>query len=57
MKLYDKRDYFNFPIVNFPYLFVGTFLKHLHMDYISLCWYDIPEFVVPFMISTKEDYY
>ena len=34
-KLYDKRDDFNFPIVNFP-LYVATFQQHLHMEYISL---------------------
>jgi hypothetical protein len=31
-KLYDKRDDFSFPIVNFPF----TFHQHLHMEYISL---------------------
>jgi hypothetical protein len=36
-KLYDKRDDFNFPIVNF-YLYVATFQQHLHMQYISLSW-------------------
>ena len=30
-KLYDKRDDFNFPIVNF-HLYVATFQQHLHMD-------------------------
>jgi hypothetical protein len=33
-KLYDKRDYFNFPIGNFP--FICIFQQHLHMEYISL---------------------
>ena len=33
-KIYDKRDDFNFPIVNFPR--VATFQQHLHMEYISL---------------------
>jgi hypothetical protein len=37
VKLYVKRDYFNFPIVNFPFLctFVATFQQNLHMEYIS----------------------
>ena len=36
-KLYDKRDDFNFPIVNFPFhLYVATFQQHLHMKYIYL---------------------
>ena len=35
-KLYDKRDDFNFPIVNFPFKYVATFQQHLHMEYISL---------------------
>ena len=43
-KLYDKRDDFNFPIVNF-HLYVATFQQHLYMEYISLRLYDIPEFV------------
>jgi len=35
-KLYDKRDDFNFPIVNF-HSYVATFQQHLHnMVYISL---------------------
>jgi len=33
-KLYDKRDDFNFPIVNFR-LYVATFQHHLYMEYIS----------------------
>jgi hypothetical protein len=33
--LYDKRDNFNFPIVNF-HLYVAIFQQHLHMEYISL---------------------
>jgi hypothetical protein len=33
-KPYDKRDYFNFPIVNFP--FIATCQQHLHMEYLSL---------------------
>jgi hypothetical protein len=30
--------------VNFPY--VATFQQHLHMEYISLSWYNIPELVL-----------
>jgi hypothetical protein len=41
-KLYDKSYDLNFPIVNF-HLYVATFQQHLHMEYISLSWYDIPE--------------
>jgi hypothetical protein len=36
--------------VNFP-LYVATFEQHPHMEYTSLNWYDIPEFVVPIRIS------
>jgi hypothetical protein len=32
-KLYDKRDYFNFPIVNFLFI---TFHQHLDVEFISL---------------------
>ena len=35
-KLYDKRDDFSFPIVNFPFICRKTFQQHLHMEYISL---------------------
>ena len=52
-KLYAKRDDFNFPIVNL-HLYVATFRQHLHMEYTSLSWYDIPEFVVPIKISLIE---
>jgi len=33
MKMYDKRDDFTFPIVNFLF-FVATFLQHRHMEFI-----------------------
>ena len=36
MKLYDKIDDFNFPIVNFPCILSSIFKQHLHMGYISL---------------------
>ena len=35
-KLYDKRDYFNFLIVNIPFIYETTFQQHLHMEYIYL---------------------
>ena len=50
-KLYDKRD--DFPLWTF-HLYVATF--QLHMEYISLRWYDIPELVVPIRISLIEGY-
>jgi hypothetical protein len=31
-----------------------THIFHLHMAYISLSWYDIPELVVPIRISMIE---
>ena len=37
-KLYDKRDDFNFPIVNYPFI-----CSNIHAAPLS----DIPEFVVP----------
>ena len=37
MKLYDKRDNFNFPILHFPFICtVATLQQHLHTEYISL---------------------
>jgi hypothetical protein len=51
---FNKRDDFNFPLWTF-YLYAATFQQHLHMEYISLSWYDIPELVVPNMISLIED--
>ena len=45
-KLYDKRDDFYFLIK-----LCSTFQQHLHMEYISPSWSDIPELVVPIMIS------
>ena len=51
--LFDKEDHFNFPIVNFPFIFQ----QHLHMEYISLNRYDIPELVIPISISLIESCY
>jgi len=33
------------------YLYVVTFQIHLHMEYLSISWYDIAGLVVPIMIS------
>ena len=30
--LYDKRDDFNFPIVNFPFIYIAIFQQHLHIS-------------------------
>ena len=35
-EFYDKRDDFNFRIVNFPFICIATFQQHRHMEYISL---------------------
>ena len=43
-----------FPLWTF-HLYVATFQQHLHMEYIYLSWYDIPELVVPIRISFIED--
>jgi hypothetical protein len=52
-KLYAKRDDFNFPIVHFPFI-CSNIPQHLHMEYISLSWCDIPELVIPIRISVIE---
>ena len=52
-KLYDKRYDFNFLIVNFPFIWQNS-SSNLHMDYISLSCYDIPELVIPIRISLIE---
>jgi len=38
-------------------LYVATFQQHLHMQYISLSWYDIPELMVPIRIFLLEGCY
>ena len=45
-----------FPLWTFL-LYVATFQWHLHMEYISLIWSDIPELVIPIMISVIETYH
>ena len=52
-KLYDKGDVSIFPLWTF-HLYVATFQQHLHMEHISLSWYDIPEHMVPVRISLIE---
>ena len=42
-----------YPLWTF-HLFEATFKHHLHMEYTSLRWYDIPELVVPITIPLKE---
>ena len=41
------------PLLTF-HLYVATFQQHLHMEYISLRWYDNSELVVPIRISLIE---
>jgi hypothetical protein len=42
-----------FPLWTF-HLYVATSQQHLHMEYISVSWSDIPEIVIPIMISLIE---
>ena len=44
-KLYDKKKYLNFPIVNIPFI-CKNIPPNLHMEYISLSSYNIPDLVV-----------
>jgi hypothetical protein len=44
-----------FPLWTF-HSYVATFQQHLHMEYASLSWYDIPELVVPIKISLIEGF-
>jgi hypothetical protein len=41
-----------FPLWTF-HLYVATFQQHLHMEYMSLSWYDIPELLVPIRIAHR----
>jgi len=41
-------------MISIFHLYVATLQQHLHMEYISLSWYDIPELVFPIMISVIE---
>jgi hypothetical protein len=38
----------------FFHLYVATFQQHLHVENMPLSWSDIPELVVPTVISLKE---
>ena len=40
--------------MNIPLLYVAIFQLHLHMEYTSLSWYDIPELLFPIRISIIE---
>ena len=58
-KLHDKRDDFNFPIVNFPFTCICSNISAAPaygVYYISLIRYDISELVVPIMMFLIEDY-
>ena len=44
INVYDKRDDFNFPIVNFPFIF-SNIPAGLHMEYTFRISYVIQEFV------------
>ena len=55
-KIYDKRDDFNFDIVNFPFL-DEMFLALLPMVYIFLSLSVLQECVLMLMTSTKETYF
>ena len=55
-KIYDKRDDFNFEIVNFPFL-DGDVLAVLHMVYIFLSLFPLLECVLMLMTSTTETYF
>jgi hypothetical protein len=41
MKFYDKRDYFSFLLWTFHF-HVASLQQHLHLEYISRSWSDIP---------------
>jgi hypothetical protein len=45
----------SFPLWTF-HLYVETFQQHLHIEYISLSWSDIPELVVPICIPSQGHY-
>ena len=50
LKTYDTESY---PLWTF-HLYVAIFQQHLHMEYMSPGWSDIPELVVPLSISLIE---
>ena len=55
-KIYDKRDDFNFEIVNFPFL-NGDVPRPLPMVYIFLSLFVLLECVLMLMTSTTETYF
>ena len=55
-KIYDKRDDFNFEIVNFPFL-MEMFLALLPMVYIFLSLFVLLECVLMLRTSTTETYF
>ena len=55
-KIYDKRDDFNFEIVNSPFL-MEVFLALLPMVYIFLNLFVLLECVLMLMTSTTETYF
>jgi hypothetical protein len=54
VKHYDKRDYFNYPIVKFPFICSNIPAAPLHMWYTFLSWSDIPKLVVHIRVSLIE---
>ena len=55
-KIYDKRDDFNFEIVNFPFL-DGDVPRSPSMVYIFLSLFVLLEYVLMLMTSTTETYF
>ena len=55
-KIYDKRDDFNFEIVNFPFL-DGDVPRFLLMAYIFLSLFVLLECVLMLMTATTETYF
>ena len=55
-EIYDKRDDFNFEIVNFPFL-MEMFPALLPMVYIFLSLFVLLEYVLMLMTSTTETYF
>ena len=53
-KIYDKRDDFNFPIVNFPFMCGNIPAAPAYGVYIALNIYDILELEVPIRVSLIE---
>ena len=56
-KIYDKRDDFNFEVVNFPFLDGDVLLALLPMVYLFLSLFALLEYVLMLMTSTTETYF